>query len=272
MFCPKCGEKNVEGAKFCAKCGANFEEVVGIATEKNKKPVAVKKTVKNTNSENIVSDIFKHMIMASFKPFEAFKKSEKKLSTTKYSLIYSAFVCGIAWILSIITTIFSAAKTTSYGWAGTTTVWSFARLNYVKIIFVNLFVYAGLIAVIAGVYCLTSLIVKKMIPFTKMLAITCTAIIPYIIGAVFLAPLFGLIHSNVGAFFAIAGLVYSILIFFGLIKDEIEFKTKEQALYFHLISAGVLALVFYFTFIYFGGMNVIRNTSLLDKAANYLGF
>ena len=270
MFCPKCGEKNVEGAKFCAKCGANFEEVVGVSAKTTKKAVVAKKTT--TNTDNVVGNIFKHMIMAFIKPFESFKKSEKKLSTTKYSLIYGAFVCGIAWILSIISTIFSAAKTTSFGWSGTVTTWNFSRLNYIKIIFVNLLVYVALVAVIAGVYCLGSLIVKKTISYTKMLSITCTAIMPYIICAVFLAPLLGLIHHNVGAVVAIAGLVYSILIFFGLIKEEIEFKTKEQTLLFHFACAGVLALIFYFTFIYFGSMNVIRNTTLLDRAADYLGF
>lgn len=268
MFCPKCGEKNVEGAKFCAKCGANFEEVVGVVKEPKKEVVVTKKV---TNSENLVGDIFKYMINAFLKPFESFKKYSKKLSTTKYSLIYSAFVCGIAWILSIISTIFSAAKTTSFGWSGTVTSWNFSRLQYVKIIFVNLLVYVALVAVIAGVYCLGSLIVKKTISYTKMLAITCTAIMPYILCAVFLAPLLGLIHHNVGAVIAIAGLVYSILIFFGLIKEEIEFKSKESTLYFHLACAGVLALVFYFTFINFGSMNVIRDKSLLDYAANYLG-
>ena len=271
MFCPKCGEKNVEGARFCAKCGANFEEVIGVPSKTIKKEVVVKK-VKKENTENIVGDIFKHMITASFKPFDAFKKSSKKLSTPNYSLIYSAFVCGIAWILSIISTIFSAAKTTSFGWTGTITTWNFARLNYIKIIFVNLLVYVALVAAIAGVYCLASLVVKKTISYTKMLAITCTAIMPYIIGAVFLAPLFSLIHSNIGAFFAIAGLVYSVLIFFGLINEEIGFEKKEHSLYFHLICVGVLSLIFYYTFIYFGGMNVVRDTSLLDKAANYLGF
>lgn len=75
MFCPKCGEKNVEGAKFCAKCGANFEEVVGVPTKSTKKAVTVKKTV--ANSDNVVGDIFKHMISAFIKPFESFKKSEK---------------------------------------------------------------------------------------------------------------------------------------------------------------------------------------------------
>ena len=28
MFCPKCGEKNIEGVKSCSKCGATFDIVV----------------------------------------------------------------------------------------------------------------------------------------------------------------------------------------------------------------------------------------------------
>lgn len=269
MFCPKCGEKNVDGAKFCSKCGTNLEEIMSNkkAVEKNDSNVEVttKKTVavkKNTN--NIIADIFNHMLLASFKPFESFKKDEKKLSTTATSLIYGAFVCGIAWILSIISTIISGAKQSSFGWSGTVTTWSFARLNYLKIIFVNLLVYVAVVAIIAGVYFLASMVVKKTISFTKMLAITCTSIMPYIICTVFLAPLFGLIHYYIGAFFAICGLVYSILIFFGLIKEELQFKNKEQSLYFHLICAGFLAVVFYYTFINFGSMNVIRTGTLLD--------
>ena len=273
MFCPKCGEKNVEGAKFCSKCGANLQELVGETKEVVKQPVKKEVAVKNnTPQENVVGDIFKHMLNAFIKPFDSFKKSGKKLSTTTYSLIYSAFVCGIAWILSIISTIISGAKSTSFGWSGTVTTWNFARLNYVKIIFVNLLVYVALVAAIAGVYCLASLVVKKTVSYTKMLAITCTSIMPYIISTVFLAPLFGLLHHYVGAFFAIAGLVYSILIFFGLIKEEIEIKNKEKALYFHLICVGVLAFVFYITFVNFGSMNIIRNTSLLDKAMSKFGF
>lgn len=272
MFCPKCGEKNVEGAKFCAKCGANFDNLVSTSSKSVKKEVTKKKPTVNATSENVVGDIFKHMIYSFVKPFESFKKYESKLSTTKYSLLYSAFVCGIAWILSIISTIISAAKTTSFGWSGTVTTWSFARLNYVKIIFVNLLVYTAIVAAIAGVYCLGSLIAKKTVSYIKMLSITCTAIIPYILCAVFLAPLFGLIHRNVGAVIAIAGLVYSILIFFGLIKNEISFKSKEKELLFHFACAGVLALLFYFVFINFGTMNVVRDKSLLDYASDYLGF
>lgn len=255
MFCPKCGEKNIEGAKFCKKCGANLEKIVGGSAKSEKKVVVQNNKSVNTNSENVVGDIFKHMIVSFIKPFKSFKKLEKQLSTTKYSLIYSGIVCGIVWILSIISTIFSAAKTTNPGWFSTFTTWSF-KMNYVKIIFVNLFVYTAIIAAIAGVYCLGSLIAKKTISYMKMLSITCTAIMPYVISTVFLAPLFGLIHSNIEVFFAIIGLVYSILIFFGLIKEEINFKDKEKSLLFHFATAGVLALIFYYTFIYFGQMNV----------------
>ena len=269
MFCPKCGEKNIEDAKFCSKCGANLQELKEKTSEqkveekKPEKKAVAKKEVKK-NSENIFADIFKYILLAFLKPFETFKKSSKKLCTTSGSLIYSGIICGCAWILSIISTIISGARQTSYGWSGTITSWNFGGLNYIKIIFVNLLVYTALLAAIAGVYCLGSIIVKKSISYFKMLTITCTAIVPYIICAVFLAPLFGLIHSYIAAFIAIAGLVYSILIFFGLIKDELEFKTKEQSLYFHLICAGVLAFVFYITYVNFGTMNVIRNTTLLD--------
>ena len=157
MFCPKCGEKNVDGAKFCSKCGTNLEEIMSNKKEVEKNVFNVKVTTKKTvavkkNTNNVIADIFNHMLLASFKPFESFKKDEKKLSTTATSLIYGAFVCGIAWILSIISTIISGAKQSSFGWSGTVTTWSFARLNYLKIIFVNLLVYVAVVAIIAGVY------------------------------------------------------------------------------------------------------------------------
>lgn len=258
MYCPKCGEKNVEGAKFCSKCGQNFEKVV----TKNSKS-----TSKN-NSNNVVGDIFKYMMMAFIKPFEAFKKLSKKLSTPAYSLIYSGIMCGMMWILSIITTIFRAARSVSVSWTGSTvTTWNFGKVEYFKIIGVNLLVYVGLVAVIAGVYYVASMIVKKNSSYFKMLSITSTAIMPYVLTSVLLAPLFGMLNNHVGAVISIAGLVYSFLIFLGLVNEEFDFKTKEQKLYFHLICIGILCLVFYFTYYNFGHMNVTKNS-----LQSYLGF
>ena len=34
MFCPKCGEKNKEGAKFCNKCGESFEKSTTASAKK----------------------------------------------------------------------------------------------------------------------------------------------------------------------------------------------------------------------------------------------
>lgn len=260
MFCPKCGEKNVEGARFCANCGSNFD---GVQVGSSKQTASVK------NSENVISNIFKYMVVAFVKPFKMFDKESKKLSTPKYSLIYSGIVCGIMWILSIITTIFRAARTVSYGWSGTTTTWDFGKVQYFKIIGVNLLVYVGLVAAIAGVYCLGSLIVKKSVTYFKMLSITATAIMPYVLTSVFLAPLLGMLNFHVGAVIAIAGIVYSVLIFLGLVDSQVNFKTKEQKLYFHLICVGVLFIVFYFVYYNFGSMNV-TNTGLLNSIYDYL--
>ena len=263
MFCPKCGEKNIEGAKFCAKCGSNFENAkVSSNTKKTSSPVKT--------SESIMGTIFRHMIVGFIKPFASFKKTEKNLSTVSASLIYSGIVCGIMWILSIITSIFRAARNVSYGWSGKTVTWNFGIVRYLKIIGVNLLVYVGLVAAIAGVYCLGSLIVKKTISYFKMLSITSTAIMPYVLTSVFLAPLFGMLNIHVGAVISIAGLVYSFLIFLGLVNEEIDFKSKEQKLYFHLVCMGVLCIVFYFTFYNFGTMNVVKDASLIDSIYNYL--
>lgn len=262
MFCPKCGEKNVEGARFCANCGCTFD---GVQAGSNAQTTSVK------SSENVVGNIFKYILAAFVKPFKMFDKESKKLSTPKYSLIYSGIICGIMWILSVITTIFRAARTVSYGWSGTVTTWDFGKVQYFKIIGVNLLVYVGLVAVIAGVYCLGSIVVKKSITYFKMLSITATAIMPYVLASVFLAPLLGMLNHHVGAIITIAGFVYSVLIFLGLIDSQINFKTKEQKLYFHLVCAGVLFITFYVIYYNFGSMNVAKTVSL-DSIYDYLGY
>ena len=100
-----------------------------------------------------------------------------------------------------------------------------------------------------------------------MLSITCTAIMPYVLTCILLAPLFGMLNNHVGAVISVAGLVYSFLIFLGLVNEEFNFKTKEEKLYFHLTCIGVLCLVFYFTYYNFGHMNVTKNS-----LQSYLGF
>lgn len=262
MFCPKCGEKNMEGAKFCSKCGEALKESKKTTTKPKEVP---------SNPENVVGTIFTHMIAGFIKPFTSFDKNKEKLSTTKYSLIYAGFVSGIMWILSIISTIFTAARKINYGSFINSITFDFSpsNVNYVKIIFVNLFVYVGLVAAIAGILTLCCLIGKKKLTFFKSLAITSTAIVPYALTCVFLAPLFGMLHVHIQGIIAIAGLVYSFLIFFGLVNDEISFKSKEAKFLFYFACIGSLCLVFYFVYYYFGSMDV--NKSLLERAYDYYG-
>lgn len=257
MFCPKCGEKNVEGAAFCSKCGANFEEAV-TGTNNNRS-----NTSKSSNSGNVVGDAFKYLLAAFLRPAKAYKTSSKKMSTVANSLVFAGILWGITWILSIISSIFIAARVVSYSWSGaTSTVWNFERIRYAKIIFVNLFVYAALIAAIAGIYCVGSIVVKKTIPYCKMLVITCTSIIPFVVLSVFLAPLCAFIHQNVVAVIGLLGVLYSVLIFFNLIREEIQLKSKEKDLYLHLVCAGILFIIFYFVFINFGSMNVVKSVNI----------
>ena len=51
MYCPKCGAKLKEGAKFCNKCGAKVGEAQTkpekIQPQDSQKPVAASNTVSN---------------------------------------------------------------------------------------------------------------------------------------------------------------------------------------------------------------------------------
>ena len=87
MFCPKCGEKNKEGAKFCNKCGESFEK----STTASAKKVSID-TKELTN--NIV-DLIKGLIV---KPIDTFKKYGEEKNFT-LSIILVA-------VLSLITGLF----------------------------------------------------------------------------------------------------------------------------------------------------------------------
>lgn len=259
MFCPKCGEKNIEGASFCSKCGSTLSTVSSGAdtvvtpapnqnTTVNPKPI---------NQENVVGTIFKHMISGVIKPFTSFNKLKDKLETPKYALIYAGIVSGIMWILSVISQILVSARTYDYSlWSGSHTTFNFARVNYVRIIVGGLFIYVGLVAATAGVFTLACLIAKKKGSFFKFLAITSTAILPYAVASVFLAPLLGMLHFHIEGILSLAGILYSFLIFIGLVNDDIEFQSKEARLLFYFGCIGSICIVFYFLFYYVGASSV----------------
>ena len=108
---------------------------------------------------------------------------------------------------------------------------------------------------IAGVYYVASLIAKKSTNFMRLLTITAVSFVPTCVASYILVPIFSWIHFNFGMIFSIIGMVYSLIIFFTAIKDEITFDSADKNVYFHLICVSVLLII-----VYFIGYNMLVNS------------
>ena len=61
-------------------------------------------------------------------------------------------------------------------------------IDFIQIIGRNFIVYLGIILAIAIVYYMASLVAKKQIVFSRILGIAATAIVPFLLGSLILAP------------------------------------------------------------------------------------
>ena len=80
------------------------------------------------------------------------------------------------------------------------------------------------------------------------------------------SPLLGKIWGVLSIVATINGIVYSLMIFFTLIKEEIEFENKDSSIYFHSACASVILIAGYYLC-----MKVLTET-ISGGFSNYLDF
>ncbi len=265
MKCPKCGGENINGSTFCIKCGVNlkqFENVTQDVTQNVTQDV-VQNVVQNQPSNNnqqkfdevkkTALNYFKYAKDVLLKPYETFKNKEVELTDTKNSLVFSGIVSVIMMLVTFITTIFSSiiVQEISEKTYKEHTVIKFSNLgdlNYLTLIGRNLLVYAGIILAIALIYYIVSLMFKKDTKFTKLLSISATSVIPFIALGMIVSPILDLIWYPLALITKIGGLVYSILVFISLIKEEVSFDNKDMEIRFHLICLTILGTIGYYIY------------------------
>ncbi len=283
MNCPNCGAENISGSTFCIKCGANLKELQSMNNNVNNVPmneqVAQPNFVESQNPQipqpiynqsqnnnqqpiqqpvnqqnnNTALNYVTYMISALLKPFKNFKTEEAKLCDTKISLILSAIIASLMMLITLVKSMISVifVKSLDYSTFEYKTSVDFSRLkdlNWLSLIGKNLLIFAGVIAAIALVYYIVSLIFKKSANFIKLLSISATSLIPYIALGMIVSPLIGKIWAPLSIFAMVIGIVYSLLIFMNLIDADLSFDSIDLKIYFHLICLSILGSAGYYLY------------------------
>mgnify|MGYP004512498907 FL=1 len=272
-FCIKCGSdlktlntqnttpNNIDSSINLANQNLNQQSPVNQSVNNNitgQSPYINNQTINNTVPNHAIKNsqvsfaIFNYLMYFGnvlLKPFKTYKEKESKLSDTKTSIILSLIITVIMTIINLISTVISVVHISKYVYgSGYKYTWQWSNLKNIKwfsVIFKNFLIYAGAIVGIAAIFYIASLIIKKEIKFIKSLSISATCAIPMIAGSMILSPIASKIWTPLGIIFAMSGIIYSFLIFYELINDEIKLE-KDTKIYFNLACFITILIIGYF--------------------------
>lgn len=319
MICPNCNFQNIDGTKFCVKCGTQFNNSAGLTNNQNfvqlgQQPInnmasnlePVNNITNNVNlTDNNISSIqnigvttqnatlyhspnttndasstlpnikmsileyFFILLAVILKPFTAFKEELHKFDKFKNSAILSLIVVVFATGINLIKTMYRTVRVTTFNWSSYSneTSWQWENLKnikYIKEIGMNLLLYLGIILAITCVYYIASLIVKKQVNFSRLLGISTICVVPIILCTMIISPLLTMIYAPLGIGITIIGGVYSFIILYETINNEILLDGNIKY-YFNLVCLSILIIAGYYLYMKLflssatGGLNDLLN-------------
>lgn len=202
------------------------------------------------NEKISFGDYFSIVLEVILKPFTTFKEKLGKFSVFKNSAILALIISGITTIISLLSSMFNVIRVKSFDWSSgdykTTWVWdNLQELNYIEIIGKNFLICLGVIFAIAVVYYIASLIVKKEVNFSRLVAVSTLAIVPVLVCSLILSPLVSLIWIQLAAPVVIIGFIYTFVLIYEGMNSEIEVK-ENMKYYFNLACLSVLLIAGYY--------------------------
>jgi len=218
----------------------------------------------------IISDYFIYLFLILLKPYTAFKNQEGNFNTPKCPAILASIIAGIMTLVTLIKTMITTVIEThfsfsTYDYETEINFSNLADIDYISVIGKNFLVYLGMILAIAGVYFLGSLILKRQQNFARLLSISATSFISYVVLGMIASPILGLVWEPLSIFAMLIGLVYSIALFIVLINEEIKIEDKDIKIYFNVACLGAFGIIGYYV------MQEILMSSVISSIGNIFG-
>ena len=266
MNCSNCGTYNNPQSKFCIKCGSalngdifnqnisssqNYQQPIQPQIQQPVNNVQIDQNIQTENVSTAPLNYFMYLIAILLKPFQCYKEEESKLNNGTTSFILALIVTIAMTLLNLIQTIISTVRIPNYSLLDKITYsWQWDNLKYIKwveVIGKNFLIYAGIILAITIVFYFGGLVLKKQLSFVKSLSISTTSVIPAVCGVMILSPILGMIWSPLSMVCTIIGLVYSLIILYELMNNELNLE-KDKKIYFNFVCFGILAIAGYYAY------------------------
>lgn len=258
MFCPKCGEKNKEGAQFCVKCGEKFDA----KKEGEKKKTAAKKNTKidvddvkdaavEVTKEMTVeaSNIVKDMVVA---PIDSLKKygDEKRFSLSLVLVGIMSILVGI-FAIAATKTLYASIMELARSYMGSFMYYAStgadANIPYAKIFFYSLIATFALSFIFVGIlYLVNNYMFKGKDSFKKMFVIY--SIISIVVSATLLVTtVLAFISVKLAAIILSLGLTLSTFYTYHMIR-LIGPKDENKHGYIYVVTTILFYLAAYIIF------------------------
>lgn len=206
--------------------------------------------MKNANNKISFKDYFSVISAAILKPFTGLKEEINKISNILSAGILALIIAGIATLLTLIKTIITTVRVTSIWNDETSWVWdNISKINFVKAIGLNFLIFAGVIASVAVIYYIASLIIKKETDFPKLLGIAVVSTLPMLVCYTLISPILGMIWGLLGLCTIVVGVVYTIILIYELMSEELSLKDNTK-FYLNLVCLGIITSIIYFMIMY----------------------
>ena len=212
----------------------------------------VKREKKNNSFDfkTTIMNCITFIIAVALKPVNAFKSRIKDYSDIKSAGILVLFVSLAKMVIGLLGNMISVIFVKEItSWKGDTKLTvSFERLknlDYFDLIVKNVFWSIVVIAAVAGIYYIVSLIMKKNVNYFRLAAITAVSFVPvYVVS--FVGIIIAYIYAPLSAFLLVAAIVYSLFTFVNAINEEIKFDDPDYRVYFHTICMTVIFIAAYY--------------------------
>lgn len=241
MKCLNCGAEINEDEKKCSECGTEIVE-----TKKERK------FIPNNDFDfmAVVIGCLNFILGVFLKPVSYMKEKIGDYSDVKKTGILVLLVSLARMILNLLGSMISAVfvKEVNF-WTGATkfTV-SFEKLKnlkYFDLIFKQFFGFIIVVAAVAGIYYIVSLIMKKSVNYFKLVAVSTVSFVPFIISS-FVSVIVSYIYAPASLFLVVASFIYSMFTFIIGIDNEVEFEDSNFKVYFHGICLVTLFIISYY--------------------------